>query len=331
MTLEELADEVCATARATDTTSVARAKKYLARRYEMIWNEALWKDSIWGYDINYDVAATLYNELPFGNVFSIKRGAWLFPEAVGQVLAVRRTDEPLSVANQFDFYRQALDQYAQTGDPIQWANLPKICCYSDIAGTDEDDSTDIKCTIAADEGGAWSVRYMHRNGDIREASGTLSLAAGTVGAIEAILSFKKPVGQQLVYLQNTDSEAAYAAIAAADETLPQRCRILLLPRPTATTAFKTLVKLKCPPLVEDTSEAQISGIDNCLVSFALGDMLRRARQYGKAELVYREANALLTQLKSLGTWQEACVQRFTPAVYEVSGSVGDWGGGKNYW
>jgi hypothetical protein len=326
MTLEEMAEEVCATARASDTAAVERAKKYLARRYEMIWNEALWKDAIWGYNIPFDQDA----DQAFGNQHAMLRGAWLFPECVGQVLAVRRTEEPLTVANQFDFYRESLDAYEETGDPIKWLNLPKICAYSDIVGTDVDDSMNIRATAAADEGGEWKMRFLHRNGDIRETSGNLTLTDAIVGPVEAILRFSKPEGTAAVLLQNTDTAASILSVAATVTELPLRCRIQLLPMPTAALNLKTLVKWKCPPLEDDTAEAQISGIDNCLVTFALGDMLRRARQYGKAEVVFQEAMGLLAQLKQLGVWQEACVQRITPEVTEVSGNVEEWRG-KERW
>src|SRR5690349_19150443 len=121
MTLAEMADHVCATARQNAAADVAQAKLYLKARYEMIWNGSLWKDAIWGYDIDYDLTAELANDLPFNNVFAIRRGCWLFPEQVGQVLAVRKSDQPLSIVNRFDLYRASLDEFEQEGEPVKWA------------------------------------------------------------------------------------------------------------------------------------------------------------------------------------------------------------------
>lgn len=334
MTLAEMADFVCGKVRQEDATSVLRAKAYLARRYAMIYNGELWKDSLWGYDFSYDTTDLntdpvniLYNALPFGNVYAVRRGAWLFPAAVDKVLALRATDGPLPVTSEQDFYRITLDAFAEAGAAMNFFQMPKIVAYADSVSDTNDDSTVLAGGAAVDVNLTVTCEYIDHEGERRTATGTM--AGFAVGPVRVLLKLTKEESSAGAYLQNQDSDVAWFAVGE-EASAPLRCRIRLTPQPQETTGFKAMVKLKPQPMTDDAEEPAISGVEDCLMSFAQGDMLQRARQYGKAQVVQQEAIELLKQLKIAGVAQEAHVQQITPIVSEPSGSV-DFISGKGFW
>lgn len=336
MTLAEMADFVCGKVRQTDATSITRAKEYLARRYGMIYNGELWKDSLWAYDFDFDTtdlnttpAGILYNSLPFGNVYAMRRGAWLFPAAVDKVIALRTADGPLPVTSEQDFYRITLDAFAETGAAANFYQMPKIVAYADSASQDNDDSTALAATDTADASLNVTLEYLDHQGERQTATVAMNTTKQAVGPVRVLLKVSKQESAGAAYLQNIDTDVPWFQIGA-DESAPLRCRIRLVPQPQETTSFKAMVKLKPQPLTDDSEEPAISGVEDCLMAFAQGDMLQRARQYGKAQVVQQEAIELLKQLKIAGVAQEAHVQQITPVVSEPSGSV-DFISGKGFW
>jgi hypothetical protein len=71
-------------------------------------------------------------------------------------------------------------------------------------------------------------------------------------------------------------------------------------------------KSEIRPLVADTDAPMISGIDNALIKYGTADMLKRQRQYGKAQLETGEGDRLLAVARDAETNQTARVMRITP-------------------
>ncbi len=117
-------------------------------------------------------------------------------------------------------------------------------------------------------------------------------------------------------------------VPAADTVAKRYPRIRLLPKPTASTAFKCLVKKAPTPLSDDSDEPELAGVENCLMTFAQADMLQHARQYAKAMEVQKEALALLEQFKGMELIQQANRRQVTPDVDEMSG---DWETSKGWY
>lgn len=91
------------------------------------------------------------------------------------------------------------------------------------------------------------------------------------------------------------------------------CRIKLNPTPdTAGTAF-VLGKLKWVTL-GDSDTPCLRGIDNALLAYAEGDMLARARQYGKAQAAYAEAAAQVQVMKDVERGQQQIQSCIVPAA-----------------
>lgn len=102
-------------------------------------------------------------------------------------------------------------------------------------------------------------------------------------------------------------------------SLPPTCtkspsfqRIRIFPIPAGATTLNVLGKKPFTPLTFPTEVPAIRNLDNCLIAFAMGDMLKRARQFGKAETEYGEATKLLDELAKLETIQAANYAQFIP-------------------
>tara|TARA_Y100001963_G_scaffold152126_1_gene236328 strand:+ start:381 stop:1547 length:1167 start_codon:yes stop_codon:yes gene_type:complete len=84
-------------------------------------------------------------------------------------------------------------------------------------------------------------------------------------------------------------------------------------------------KKKIQPMVDDYDSAMISGIDNVLIHFATGDMLKRSRQFGKAQLEIQQANSLMQVVRDQENNQSAKETRLIPDAYGMGYSRDDFG------
>ena len=80
-------------------------------------------------------------------------------------------------------------------------------------------------------------------------------------------------------------------------------RIQVFPTPSVSTPLFIAGKRGVVQIVQDADEPILRNITICLVTFATGDMLQRARHYDKAQLKFAEANAMLTAAQQLETNQ----------------------------
>ncbi|HTA30713.1 MAG TPA: hypothetical protein VK731_09505 [Candidatus Cybelea sp.] len=131
------------------------------------------------------------------------------------------------------------------------------------------------------------------------------------------------------YLGSVFSQQA-GLIAPAVLRSPSYQRIRLFPKPSTQKYIWALGKKPFTPLNFASEEPGIRNLDNCLIAYAMGDMLERSRQYGKAQGQYTEATALLSELAKLETIQAANNSRFIPdsgygdAFFAPSSNRGIW-------
>lgn len=109
----------------------------------------------------------------------------------------------------------------------------------------------------------------------------------------------------------TDSGASTAIAAAATNALVRQ-RIRLIQIPTASLTLRVLAKRSKPSFTDDLDSPGLTGVENCLLALAQGDMLQRERHYGKADQLYKEGGLLLNQLKDQEMVQMAHEQRIIP-------------------
>jgi hypothetical protein len=83
-------------------------------------------------------------------------------------------------------------------------------------------------------------------------------------------------------------------------------------------------KRKCVELVNDSDTPLISGIDQCLIAFVMGDLYEWVRQMGKAQLKYQEGIGLLGKMQEIETQQSGRIVRIIPmdgGEYDFNGSM----------
>ena len=130
-------------------------------------------------------------------------------------------------------------------------------------------------------------------------------------------------------VDNTDR--TLSSIVAGTYAFPTRLPVRLFPAPTGSVTLTALVKKKVIALTEDSDEPELRNVESALAAFGLSNMLRRARQFGRARDIWQEAAGLLSQLKQLHTWQEQTHVRLEPEVDVISGQAGDDLSGKGFW
>lgn len=321
MTLSEMASHVCDKARQSDADSVAKCKEYLARRYEMIYAEELWRDAVWTFPFTYTPDDP--------DVPESWAGIYMFPGVVNKVVAVRKVEGEIGNVQDELLFQQSLDAYEQTGPAVQFTRLARCVTMLPEAFAYHDLRFD---SSASESGIEFKVHYIDEDNRRQKVEGTLGgaveVAADGVRIVERVT---KGTTSLNVLLSANAGDLELVQAAADDTAFEQRLPIQLLPLPTEAVTLRALVKKEHIKLDDDNAAPELNGVDNCLMAFAHGDMLQRARQYGKAQVVTQEAMALLLQFKNQAVLQEANRMQVIPIVGEVPGMVDSGIGGKGYW
>lgn len=329
MTLLEMAQFVADKVRRNDAASQARCKLYLRRRYEMIWNEGLWRSSVYRHDFTIQPASVA--ELPFANQWCNAAGIQNLPPSVDRVLALRRQDAGVRVEMAESLYRCGVDEFEQEGVPMKFLVLAPAAVGLERFTPAQIESPGVGVALEADAADATKeirIKCIDTDGAEQEETVTISGTDPNVMTNRplVILSATKAEWEadvRFVFGDNADLLFTLGAGATAARRFP---RIQLLPKPTADTAFKVLVKKKPTVLSDDRDEPELTGLENCLMSFAQADMLQHSRHYAKAAEVQKEALGLLEQFKRMELIQMASRQQVVPDVVEQTGDfLGDKG------
>jgi hypothetical protein len=89
-------------------------------------------------------------------------------------------------------------------------------------------------------------------------------------------------------------------------------RIRLHQVPDAAGVLLAMGKATCPELVSDLDAPSISGTDECLVAFVMGDLYQWMRQFSKAGAFFQEAQALLAKMIEIETAQTTELRQLLP-------------------
>jgi hypothetical protein len=99
------------------------------------------------------------------------------------------------------------------------------------------------------------------------------------------------------------------------------CRIKPVPVPSDDGSLYVLGKLKWVELGDSDSPC-LRGIDNALLAAAEGDMLERARQYGKAQVKFAEAAAMRKLMLDVEKGQQQSISRIIPLEEGINDEFG---------
>lgn len=317
-----MANYVAGKVRQSDAASLTRCKGFLNQRYKMIWNEGLWRASLYRHDFTLQPSVPTTTELPFANQWCNAAGVQSLPSTVDRVLALRRQNAGLAVDVHENLFRTSLDEFEEDGEPVKFLVLPPAAVdMGRFTGAIIDLHAVTLESAAGDEGQQVRVKCIDTDGEEQVEAVVLVPSATSTMANSplVILSATKGTTTGDVRFVWGDNADLLFTLAAADTAAKRYPRIQLLPKPTAQLDCKCLVKKKPTALTDDYDEPELTGVENCLMSFAQADMLQHARQYGKAMELQKEGLALLEQFKSMELIQQAHRRQVTPDVDVQSG------------
>lgn len=295
MTLVEMAEQVTERIGVTDDSTLGQAKKFLRRRYAMVYDSQLWSESLVAVSMtNTDEDEIIHVPPVLGKVLQIRYGA----------SGSSRLLQPVNHQQIFQINPDALDE---EGDRVAWTELSPSATWQPVASSNY---FGIYSSSASDTTQQVTLRGY---GDSFEYTFTLDLG-GTgkvyqdvngsyISGLDVVEVMSKPVtqGRISLYIGTSafDVPTASTRVATLEhwQTVQRqpRLRLLRAKAADATTTESLLIygKRNLAPLVDDYSAPQISQIDDVLIALATADMLERERQYGKAQLKVQEGNSLL--------------------------------------
>ncbi|EIQ00748.1 hypothetical protein OpiT1DRAFT_05304 [Opitutaceae bacterium TAV1] len=94
-------------------------------------------------------------------------------------------------------------------------------------------------------------------------------------------------------------------------------RIRLTRAPAEAGTLYVIGKRKCIELLNDHDTPLLPGVDECLVAFVMGDLEQWQRQFGKAQVFFSEANALLQQMVRIDTEQATQIAQIVPVAQQL--------------
>lgn len=297
LTLSEIAELACDKVNRNDTDSLALCKKFVKRRYQLVYNSHLWKDSLEIVETNNDASD-----------YSIA----IMPRWMERVVSVKEGDEnTLSVEEQSLFFRRDPGLIGRDGScsafhqikPYFWPIL-LTNAYGITVTVDDDDAG--RFFYLKDRSGH-STTVQFQAGLDEESAPVISLSSFDLDNLRITKDITTGqvalnVGPTLVILGPEDTSLRYE-------------RIRLLENPGETVNLMVLGKRRADLLEDDGDAPQVQGIDDALIAHAQADMLERDRQYAKAELKRKEANAQVKVAIDLERNQSASSFLITPASY----------------
>jgi hypothetical protein len=157
---------------------------------------------------------------------------------------------------------------------------------------------------------------------------TLASSVTTTNTWSAVHSISKETTAGYVQVRSADDSSKYFFWPEWENVSKfQRVKFFDKPNYSADAPVNLYVigKKKIQPMVGDYDSAMISGIDNVLIHFATGDMLKRSRQFGKAQLEIQQANSLMQVVRDQENNQSAKETRLIPDAYGMGYSRDDFG------
>lgn len=298
MTLIEMADLVCEKVNKTDDDSLALCKKFIRRRYQLIYDSYLWKDSL-------DIASISNNSnYPYGPT-----NLPIMPRWMERVVAVREGgDTNLTVEEQTLFFKKDPALYGRVGT---CAGFHQVRPYW---WSEYDPSTDLYFQSVAGGDDGKKVYVRDNDTGVRLSANlvsTLRASISTEDMTDPYISKDVTSGSVVLFRESGGTEVTMASF----ETHLRYERIRLIDDPGEEVELLILGKRRIVNLEFDSDAPIIQNIDDAIIAHAQADMLERARQYAKASEKRQEANAQVAKAIDLETNQSARVVVICPASY----------------
>ena len=157
---------------------------------------------------------------------------------------------------------------------------------------------------------------------------TLASSVQTTEVWSAVHSLSKETTTGYVQVRNPSVTSDYFFWPEWENVSKfQRVKFFERPKYDASSPVNLYIvgKKKIQPMVSDYDTPMVAGIDNVLIHFATGDMLKRSRQFGKAQLEIQQANGLMQVARDQENNQSAKEVRLIPDVYGMGYTRNDFG------
>lgn len=329
MTLEELADFVCDKVGTQDADSVAIAKKFLTRRYQLIWDSSNWADAMAMVSVNTSTSH------PF----------LLMPPEVGRVISIRDSgNNPLSAIDTMTLFAYRPDFWDTSGTPVGFSHVAPAVCGASSGAVDipwfltgypsaqvsDPGYADFAITFEKVDGTTVELKRFEMDSEYISLGSYFWVLSASVSfdLTEAVNTLElretSNVGTTRVAFVNPNG-TSYVRDNASTTTLnpaPRLTRIRLMQKPETSSAMLCLCKRSVTRFDEDHHVPQINDIENALICMAHGDMLQRQRQYTKAQQQFAEAQTHIRLRLDLERNQTASNLRIIPSVepYNIYGT-----------
>jgi hypothetical protein len=156
---------------------------------------------------------------------------------------------------------------------------------------------------------------------------TLASSVSTTNSWSAVHSLSKETTAGYVRVRNQSTMVYFDWPEWENVSKFQRVKFFDRPKYDASSPVNLYIvgKKKIKPMVSDYDTPMVAGIDNVLIHFATGDMLKRSRQFGKAQLEIQQANGLMQVARDQENNQSAKEVRLIPDVYGMGYTRNDFG------
>jgi hypothetical protein len=308
MTLGDLLDLVTTKVHRTDEPSRAEARKYIASRYQMIYESYPWRDAC-------EVAAT-----PISAAQTV-----ILPHIVDRVIGVRWSSG-LTLRNESLWTILQIDpaKFDQAGDPVTYT----IYSPSAVAASPGGQQITVQTTIGSAD---FSVSiYGSWQGRDKKESITLSssTAVASIYNYDEIHTLSKYNDTHDLTVRRADNFEEILHLEPAERERNHQ-RLHFHSTPTNATSLLVLYKRHIKPLINDSDATEIKGMDNALLSCAIADMRESERQYGKASQKLEEGVLLVKTMADLERHQSENVVRLIPIIsdnedYHLTGGQPTW-------
>lgn len=292
----------------TDEDSLNRVRGFLRRRYAMIYDHAFWKES------------QIVVAMP---PLEAAQDTVILPHFIDRPVTVRINDATANPTELTRLFRTDPTIFERIGHAAQWSELAPSATKTLPAGR----QITAYSTAAGDTTQTLNLFGEYQGEEYRE---TLILQGGTpvnsVRSYDVLLTLSKPATAGNVIVQAAGASLLELGPEDRERKHP-RLWIHAAPEAAGTTIL-VLGKRKLEPLANDADTPIVRTITNALLAYAQGDALEWLRQYGKAQVKFKEGADLVGEAIAAEKKQGGHVTQLIPEMY------GEWNGrvtATGYW
>lgn len=290
MTVSEMADLICDELSKTDAASLALCKRFLRRDYKFIWDKDLWVDTLQVYETTTS-AATI-----------------ILPNHLSRPIAVALGDIPTMPIDPARIVSR---------DPLSWSPVGKPTNFKEFepVGVNVLPATASVLKLVSDSTSDTGIDVLIRGflGDVEQRetitlNGTTTVTGTFTWDVPTLISKPETIGTVTI------KDAANVTLQTlwAEERNRLQSRLFPWPEPDSTINVLVLAKKKLREMTDDNDAPALRDCENALIAFTKARLLRRARQYSKADREDSIAMAHLEQLPKIERQQAASITQIEP-------------------